>query len=357
MKIRFFLPLILLGVLAASGCGGGGGGSSDVQPTDVAVVGGTHIPKAQFDELMAEAKANYKLQGRTFPNAGTTEYRSIKSQAITILIQQAETEAEAGKLGITVTDKDVNNQLNQIKQRCCQGKESKYQAALKQQGLTDQEVRDNARTNAFGQKLAAKLTAGIKVPPTAIEAYYIQHQSDFQTPASRPVRYILVGKCTTPAPKGSKPCSDAAKATLAASLYKQLTGAPKASWCTLAKKYSQDPSSSGKCGEASFNQGQTVPEFDTLLFKLPTNKVGKVNSKQYGWFVLEPTAAATKAKTTPVAKAGKQIKQTILTQKKQAAITAWTTKTQKAYCKGKIAYQAGYQPSPDPCAATGTTTT
>jgi foldase protein PrsA len=344
MKSRLLLPLILVGVLAAAGCGGGGGSSSSLQPDDVAVVGGTHIPKVQFDELMNEAKANYKLQGRTFPKAGTTEYSSIKSQAITILVQQAETEAEASKLGITVTDSDIAKQLKTIKQRCCQGNDTKYKAALKQQGLTDQEVRDNARTNAYGQKLAAQITKGITVAPTAIEAYYIQHQSDFQTPASRPVRYILVGN-----KKGA--------AALATKLDGQLKGAPRSMWCTLAKKYSQDPSSSGKCGEASFNQGQTVSEFDTLLFKLPTNQVGKVDSKQYGWFVLVPTAAATKAKTTPVSKAGKQIQQTLLSTKKQAAITAWTTKTQKSYCKGQIAYQAGYQPSPDPCAATGTTTT
>ena len=140
MKARFFLPLILLGVLAAAGCGGGGSSTADVQPGDVAVVGGTHIPKAQFDELMAEAKANYKLQGRTFPKAGTTEYSSIKSQAITILVQQAETEAEAAKRGITVTNQDIDKQLTDIKQRCCQGNETKYKAALKQQGLTDQEV-------------------------------------------------------------------------------------------------------------------------------------------------------------------------------------------------------------------------
>jgi parvulin-like peptidyl-prolyl isomerase len=335
--------VILVAVLAAAGCGGGGGGSSDLAPGDIAVVGDMHISKAHFDELMSEAKANYKLQGRTFPKAGTSEYSSIKSQAVTILVQQAETEAEAGKLGITVTDKDVEKQLDTIKQRCCQGKEAKYTAALKQQGLTDEEVRNNARSNVYGQKLANKITQGLTVAPTAIQAYYIQHQSDFKQPSSRDVHYILLGKN---------------KASLASSLKQQLDGAADSAWCTLAKKYSQDPSSSGKCGKATFSQGQTVPEFDKVLFSLPTKKVDTVNSKQYGWFVLQPTAKATPAKTTPVNEAGKQIKATILQTKKQEAITAWTTKTQKSYCKdGKIAYQAGYAPSPDPCAATGTTTT
>jgi hypothetical protein len=113
---------------------------------------------------------------------------------VTILVQQAVTEAEAGKLGISVTDKDIEDQLKSIKQRCCQGKEAQYQAALKQQGLADAEGRNNARSNVYGQKLAAKITSGLTVAPTAIEAYYIQHQSEFQTPSSRPVRYILIGK-------------------------------------------------------------------------------------------------------------------------------------------------------------------
>ena len=222
---RFLLPVILVAVLAAAGCGGGGGASSSLESGDIAVVGDMHVSKQHFDELMSEAKANYKLQGRTFPKAGTSEYSSIKSQAVTILVQQAETEAEAGKLGITVSDNDVQKQLDTIKQRCCQGKEAKYQAALKQQGLTDAEVRENARSNVYGQKLANKITAGLTVAPTAIEAYYIQHQSDFKKPSSRDVRYILLGKN---------------KASLAGSLKKQLDGAADSTWCTLAKKYSQD---------------------------------------------------------------------------------------------------------------------
>jgi parvulin-like peptidyl-prolyl isomerase len=366
MNARFLLPVILVGVLAAAGCGGKSGSSTSTTTTtsalgttstsaatttaagaasalgrlktgDIAVVASEHVPKALFDELMSEAQANYKLQGRAFPNPGTTDYDSIKSQAVVILVQQAETQSEAGKLGVTVTPADVENSLKTLKHKCCNDNEAKYQAKLKQQGITDQEVRDSARSNLYAQRVAARLTKGITVAPAAITAYYAQHKSDFQTPATRKVRYILLGK------KG---------AGLATTLFNQLDGAPLSKWCPLAKKYSQDPSSSGKCGEASFTQGQTVPEFDKLLFSLPTNKVGKVNSSQYGWFVLVPTAAATPVKTTSLAKATTKIKATILQTKKQAAITAWTTKTQKAYCKpGVITYRTGYTPTPGPCAS------
>jgi foldase protein PrsA len=360
MNLRFLLPTVLLAVLATAGCGGGGNSKTTTTTSpassaagtttaaaspsgDVAVVAGQHITKALLDELMSEAQTNFKLQGRAFPKPGTSEYSSIRSEAIVTLIQQAETRAEAGKLGIAVSDGDVNKQLDAIKKSCCGGSDAQYRKALAQQGLTDQEVRDNARAQLYGQRLAAQLTKGITVTSSAIAQYYAAHRSEFQTQPTRAVRYILLGKN---------------KADLASKLLAQLDGAPRSTWCTLAKKYSQDPSSSGKCGEASFTQGQTVPEFDKILFSLPTNKAGKVNSSQYGWFVLEPTSKASAAKTTPLAQATTKIKATILSTKKQAAITAWTTKTQKAYCtSGKITYATGYKPSPDPCAPSSGTGT
>jgi parvulin-like peptidyl-prolyl isomerase len=350
-----FVLLVLAGVLAAAGCGGGKtkttastaagttstsaastttGSSVKLQPGDVAVVGTIHITKPQFDELISEAKANYASQGQPFPAPGSAGYESLVSQAVTILVQQAETTTEAGKLGITVTDQQVDNSVEQTVKKCCGGSETKYLATLKQQGLTDQEIRDNAKANLYGQRLAAKITQGITVPASEITAYYSKHPSDFVTPPSRDVRYILLGK---------------SGAALAVTLDKQLTGAGRATWCTLAKKYSQDPSTAKKCGEATFTKGQTVPAFDKLLFSLATNQVAKLSTPQYGWFVLEPTANATPQTVTPLAKAVSTIKTKLLGDKKQAAITAWTKKTQKAYCAGEIAYGVGYQPSPDPC--------
>lgn len=342
MKRRFLLPLLLLVVLAAGCGGGGGGGAAKLESDDIAVVGDKHIKKSLFDELMHEAQVNLKARGQTFPKAGTTEYSTIKGQAVTILVHQAENEAEAEKLGITILPKDVDKGLTDLKKQLFNGNEKKYQAELKKQGLTEQEVRDNIRANLISQKLYDKVTKDVTVAPTAITAYYVQHQADYQTAESRDVRYILVGKN---------------KKTLADSLFQQLKGGGDTTWCTLAKKYSQDPSSKDNCGKATFSKGQTVPEFDKLTFSLATKEVGKTNSAQYGWFVLQPTAKAKPAKKTPVSEAGKQIKAQLLKEKKDNKMNTWVTETQKSYCgDGKIEYQAGYQPSPDPCVATSTTT-
>jgi len=339
MKAHFLLPLALLGVLAA-GCGGGGSSAAQLNASDVAVVGSQHISTTQFNQLLGEAKVNLKAQGQAFPKPGTAAYSNIKSQAVSLLVQEAEKESEAAKLGITVTPKQVATQLAKLKKQYFGGDEKKYQAQLKKQGLTDALVRENIREQLIGQKLFNSVTKNVTVSPASIVQYYDQHLSQYQTPDSRAVRYILVGKNKKP---------------LATSLLKQLqTGG---SWCTLAKKYSKDPSSSGKCGQATFTKGQTVPAFDKLAFSVKTNAVATVNTPQYGWFVLSPTAAVKKGKNSTLAEETKSIKQTLLTQDKDTAMTNWVNKIQKSYCSGQIRYQAGYQPSPDPCTATSTTTT
>jgi peptidyl-prolyl cis-trans isomerase C len=339
MRRSFLLPVVLLALLL-SGCGGG---TAKPGAGDVAVVGSEHILTLQFDQLMAEAQANLKSQGKAFPKAGTAAYATLKSQAVTLLVQEAQKEAAAAKLGIVLTSSAIDSRLTAIKKQYFAGSDAKYKAALKKQGLTDAEVRDNIKSQLLATKLFNTLTKTVTVPATAIAAYYAQHLSQYQTPASRSVRYILVGKNKT---------------TLAQSLLRQLTGATDATWCTLAKKYSQDASTKGTCGKGTFTKGQTVPEFDKVVFSSATKTVAKVLTKQYGWFVVQPTTAVTPAKTTPVATAGKQIQTLLIQQKKNTVMTAWVTNLEKSYCSGgQIQYQVGYAPSPDPCAATNSTTT
>ena len=74
--------------------------------SDVAVVGATHVSKSAFDALIVQAKRSYATQTgpKAFPKPGTTEYATIKGQAVTLLVQQAEREEKATSMGIKITD-------------------------------------------------------------------------------------------------------------------------------------------------------------------------------------------------------------------------------------------------------------
>ena len=338
---KSFLLIALVAALVA-GCGGGGG--AKLAGDDVAVVGSSHISKSDYDAILASAKRSFQQQGRKFPKQGTADYETVKGQAVTLLIQQAEREEKAKSMGVTVSDKDVNDRLAQIKKQYFGGSEKKYKAQLKKQHLTDAQVREDIRAQLISERVFDKVTKDVKVTDKEVHDYYTQHPQLYSQPQTRDVRYILVGKN---------------KAT-AQSVYEQLKAGNDKTWCTLAKKYAKDASGQN-CGKATFSKGQTVPIFDKTAFSSPTNKVAPpfYDPTQYkAWFVIEPLGPVKAKSTTPEKQVATSIRQQLLQQKKNQEMSDWVAGLSKDFCGGsKIKYQVGYKPSPDPCAATTTNAT
>jgi hypothetical protein len=340
MKKTFLFPIVLVAALLA-GCGGGG--SASLKKDDVAVVGKVHVTKAAYAALIDQAQRSFKQQGRPFPKQGTTEYETVKGQAITLLVQQAERESKADSMGIKVSTSDVDKRLAQIKKQYFQNKESRYQAQLKKQHLTDAQVRNDIRSQLISEAVFNKVTSNVKVSNSEVHAYYIAHPQLYTQPQSRDVRYILVKKKSD-----------------ADSVYTQVKAGGDKAWCTLAKKYAKD-SSGQNCGKATFTKGQTVAAFDKIAFSQPTKVVHApiYDPTQYkSWFVIEPLGNVKPRQSTPEKQVSASIKQQLIQTKKNQAMTDWVAETTKGFCSGsQIKYQVGFKPSPDPCAATTNATT
>lgn len=345
-KVRFLAPILAVTALL-SACGGGAS-TAKLNPGDVAVVGNQHLTKAQFNQEMEAARLSYQQAKQAFPKSGTSAYVDIQGKAVVTLVAKAEFEQKAKQMGITVTNGEIETQLNAIKQQYFGGSEKKYDAQLKKEHLTDAVVRADVRDQILESKVYAKVTKGINVSKADIAAYYNSHLSSYGQAESRGAQYILVK---------SK--------SLADSIYQQLKSGNEKTWCTLAKKYSEDPSSKNECGKATFTKGQTVKVFDTTLFSSPTGVVHApvYDATQYkAWFVIRPTTDPKPAKTTPLSQVSASIKETLLQQDQNNTITQWQNDLSKSYCKSsKIKYQIGYAPTTDPCTAlttsTATTTT
>jgi parvulin-like peptidyl-prolyl isomerase len=351
MKTIFLFPMVLVAVLLA-GCGGGS--SASLKKDDVAVVGKVHVTKSDYTALIAQAQRSFKQQSRPFPKQGTTDYETVKGQAITLLVQQAEREAKAGSLDIKISDADIDKRLTQIKTQYfpCQDpkakdqaqcREKRYQAQLKKQDLTDATVRDDIRSQLISEGIFNKVTSSVKVSTDDVHEYYTAHPQLYSQPQSRDVRYILVKK----------------KAD-AESVYAQVKVGGDKAWCTLAKKYAKD-SSGQNCGKATFTKGQTVAAFDKIAFSQPTKKVHApiYDPTQYkSWFVIEPLTSVKPRQSTPEKQVAASIKQQLLQTKKNQAMTDWVSSTTKDFCSGsQIKYQVGFKPSPDPCTVTTTNAT
>jgi parvulin-like peptidyl-prolyl isomerase len=346
-------------VLVVAACGGGG--SQSVSGDSVAAVGDQQITKAQWDALIAQTKHNFLATKRKFPAPGTVDYANLKTNATQFLIQGSEYQQEADKLGVKVTDQDVNARLDQIKkqyygnpagqkQATPAQMETRYQAALKQQGFTDEEVRQGIKLQLLREDVFNKVTKDTKVSDDEIKTYYDKNKQQYATPAqppSRDVRHILV--------KSKK---------LADQLYTQLQANP-GKFAALAKKYSTDTSSAqngGRLPPGTAVKGRLVKPFEDVAFSIKTNQISKPVHSQFGWHIIEalgPVKAGTPAKPTPLSQVKEAIRQQLLSSDKQKSMDKWLAGIKKHYCK-TIGYKQGYAPPPgqDPCkqsAATGAT--
>jgi parvulin-like peptidyl-prolyl isomerase len=333
MKTR--LPFLLMStVLVALLAACGGGGNSGSVPADaIARVGSTSITKASFDTLLSVACARYKAQGQPCPKVGTPTYASLRDSAVSFLVQQEELAQEGAKIGVTVTQKDLDKQVAQIKKTYYQGSQKKFFAALKKDDLTLPELEQyELRPNLLSQKLQAKVTQDVKVSDAAALTYYKQNKASFTTPKTREVRHILVD---------SK--------SLAETIYNKLKSG--ASFAKLAKQYSKDKASAAQGGKLCVAHGgssgacqQTVAPFDKAAFSLKTNEISQPVKSVYGWHIIQPIGAIKPSHTQTFKEVKAQIQANLASQQKQAAWTKWLAKVAGDY-KGKVTYQAGYAPA------------
>lgn len=326
---RLFIPLAAAVALVAAGCGGGG-----VPKDAVAVVKGDSVATSEFEGLLAQAKKSYASQKRTFPKAGTPEYQTLRNQAVAFLVQRVEFEQKLNDLGVSVTDKQVDERLAQIKKQYFANDEKRYQKQLTDQGLTDTQVRADIRAQLVSEALFKEVTKDVTVTDKDAADYYAKNKATYSQPESRDVRHILV-KTKAQADK----------------LYAQLQGG--ADFAALAKKYSQDPGSKDKGGEMTIARGQTVPPFDAAAFLLKKNTLSHPVKTQYGYHIIEPLSEIKPAKQTPFKDVKDAIKSQLLQTKRNDAMTAWVTDVKQKY-EGKVRYAVGFQP-PAPVSAPTTT--
>jgi parvulin-like peptidyl-prolyl isomerase len=302
-------------------------------PADsIAKVGSTPITKSTFNALLTVAFARFKAQGQAAPKVGTPAYTQLRDQAVSFLVQEEELQQEGTKLGVTVSQKDIDDRLAQIRQTYYHGSETKLEAALKKDDITLAELEQyNLRPALLSEKLEAKVTSDVKVSNADAQKYYTQNKASFTTPQTREVRHILVN---------SK--------SLAQQIETKLKNGE--SFASLAKKYSKDTGSAQQGGKLCVAHGgssgacqQTVPPFDKAAFSLKTNKVSQPVHSQFGWHVIQALSPVKPAHTQTFKEAESQIQASLAQQKKQTAWTAWLTKLKNDF-KGKVAFQTGYAP-------------
>jgi parvulin-like peptidyl-prolyl isomerase len=314
---------LLLAALVLAGCGG----DEEVPADAVAVVDGEEIARSDYEALIAQAKRSYQNQKREFPAAGSQEFQTLRNQAVQFLVQREQFEQEAAELDVEVTEKQVNARLAQIQKQYFGGDKAKYEKQLKEQGLTERQVRNDIRAQLISEKIFAKVTGEVKVTDAQVEGYYEKNKSQYSQPQSREVRHILV--------KTKARADD---------LYAQLRAG--ADFAALAKRFSQDTGSKANGGKLTISKGQTVAPFDKAAFALKLNEVSEPVKTEFGFHIIEPLSATKAAKVTPLQEVKASISQQLQQTKKNEAMTKWVDELKDDY-EDKVSYAAGFTPPPD----------
>jgi foldase protein PrsA len=334
MKRSLMLAAAALAVLTvvAAGCG-----DTDEVPQDaVAVVDGTPISKSTLDELLARTKKTYATQKRQFPKAGTQEYQSLQTQAVAFLVQRQEYAREADKLGVKITDAQIQKKVDDVKKQYFGGDQKKFEAGLKAQAYTIEALREDARAQLVSEGIYKDITGNVKISDAEAQQYYDQNIDRYKVAESRVVRHILVK---------TKDEADQIRSEIENG----------ADFATLAKEKSQDPGSKDQGGKLTVSKGQTVAPFDKAAFSLDTNQLSEPVKTQYGYHLIQPLTDVKKGRVTPFTEVRTQIKSQLMQQKQGNVVSQWVSKVEKEY-KGKVSYATGYEPPDTTATSTGTTT-
>lgn len=169
LKRSFPIPLVLLALFA--GCGDMG------QSANVASVAGEPISSSAFNHWFKSFEAQ---AGDREPEARST------ARTMTFLINASWVNQEARRRGITVTDYELDEALEQQKREF--GGEEGLRALREQISLSASDFRTRLRLDLLGRKLQRAMVDQKAVTAGEVSAHYLRNQQKFIRPARRQLR-------------------------------------------------------------------------------------------------------------------------------------------------------------------------
>jgi parvulin-like peptidyl-prolyl isomerase len=273
-------------------------GAPSVPSGDVALVEG--VP-SDFDTVSLEAyERAFERQTKSSkgkpPQPGEPKYAEAQEAALGELLDTIWIRGEAEEMGLSVTEKQIDDEFANIKKQQFPTKEA-YAEFLKESAFTPAEVHKLVEVQLLIKKIQEAVAAEAAPPSNSeIEAYYeAEKEKQFTTPASRDIR-IIVNK--------GKAKVEEAKAAL------EKDNSP-ASWKKVASEYSSDPTTKSKGGlQAGITEEFITGPLKAAIFDSATNEVVGPIKFESNYFLVEPVKL-TPAKTKTLGEVRSQISQTL----------------------------------------------
>jgi parvulin-like peptidyl-prolyl isomerase len=310
--------LLFIGFAVGQGIGSPSVPSGDVVkvqevPDEIATVS-----QKDFDRAFALQVTGAKLKKPPAP--GSEKYKEVKEATMTELIEGIWIRGQAEEMGITVTNKQVEEELAQIKKTNFPTK-SAYQKFLKESGFTEEDVTDRVELQTLVTAIQEKVNGETPAPSESeISAYYeAEKEAQFTEKESRDVRLII---------NKDKSQVEAAKKEL------EKDNSP-ASWKKVAPEYSSDPTSKAKGGlQEGITEEFLKGELKEAIFGSATGELEGPIKFETNWILVE-VVKLNPAKEKSLAEVKAQIEETLKGEKQQEFLaefasdfeSKWTSRT------------------------------
>jgi SurA N-terminal domain len=135
----------------------------------VARAGGHRITQKQLELMVEHFHEEADREGRPFPVKGSKEYEQVQRIALGLLVHWAALQGAAARIGVHVTEAEVDARASAPSGESEEGGDARFEAeAAFRRGTT--------RTQLITEAVFRKLTAGVRVRPAEVSAYYHAHR-------------------------------------------------------------------------------------------------------------------------------------------------------------------------------------
>jgi len=194
------------------------------------------------------------------------------------MIEQKLLEQEAEKLGITVSDDEVDSAIRSISTRFNLSDEQ-MEDVLKRENLTPRAFREQWRMQLLSQKVvSAKLRGQLAVTDDEVKEYFQKHYGGNETVEEVQIAHILISPDSV---GGDAPARN--KADEVAKLARSGND-----FGTLAREYSNDTMSAVRDGELGyFKKGDLVESLEQTVLTTPEGEIGGPVRSPAGYHVIK----------------------------------------------------------------------
>ena len=234
--------LVALVSIACNQAGSGGGSSAD--NTVAATVNGKNIMLAEVEKLITQQTQGQQTQ------LSPLQLAQARLQVLDSLIQREVLYQRAQKENLLPNEEQITTAINQQKQQGGMSEED-FQKQLKQQNLTNEGLREEARKDIAIKNLQEKYNGKITISDREVEDYYNNNRQQFVSARGVGLAVIIVD----PADNSGQGIQNDAKNESEAKLkidniYQQLKSG--ADFATVARARSEDPDSLVRGGDIGF---------------------------------------------------------------------------------------------------------